>query len=180
MNATRTVSGGGKLLRFVAVLCCVGVLSACGFHLRGAQPLPEVMERTHIRGGEGGPLYYEIESALINAGAAVVDSPDEASAVLTLHSQRIRRRVLSVDAAGRAAEYALTLRALFSLHGPEGRAIAERETVEVVRDYGFDPQSVLAKGDEEAALRRDMERFAAAQMMRRIQALTRQRGASEE
>ncbi|MCW8959669.1 MAG: LPS assembly lipoprotein LptE, partial [Gammaproteobacteria bacterium] len=108
-------------------LACVLLLSGCGFHLRGALPLPEVMERTYVAGGDGSELYYEMENALLNAGAEVVASAEEASAVLTLHSQRLARRVLSVDTEGRAAEYELAMLVVFSLREQAGRVLADRQ-----------------------------------------------------
>ncbi len=150
-------------------------LSACGFHLRGAVPLPDVMARTYISDGGGSALYYEVENAILGAGASVVDSAAASSAVLTLHQQRFDRRVLSVDTQGRAAEYELALQVVFSLQGSAGQLIADNERVNVIRDYSFDPDNVLAKGDEETALRSEMRRVAVEQMMRRLQSLARQK-----
>ena len=148
-------------------------LAACGFHLRGAVELPSVMQKTFISGGEGSELYYAVENALENAGARVVNSAASATAILSLHSQRIDRRVISVDTQGRAAEYELSLLVSFSLRDSTGRYIASNEQVSVIRDFSFDPDNVLAKDQEEAALRSEMNRFAVAQMMRRLQALSR-------
>lgn len=148
-------------------------LSACGFHLRGAVPLPEQMQRTRIVGAERSELFYAVENGLINAGSEVVTSSADATAVLTLHSQGMQRRLLSVDAQGRAAEYELVLRVVFSLADRAGRRIADQERVEVVRDFSFDPDNVLARSEEEAALRSEMYRFAVEQMMRRLQSLAR-------
>lgn len=153
-------------------------LAACGFHLRGPVALPEMMQKTYIQGGVGSELYYAVENALENAGSQVVDSAASASAVLSLNNQRIDRRVISVDTQGRAAEYELSLQVVFSLRDSAGRNIADREQVSVVRDYSFDPNNVLAKDQEEAALRGEMMRYAVSQMMRRLQALTRQPAAA--
>lgn len=170
--------GGQRSLLF-AVLAFSLLLSSCGFHLRGAPVLPEVMARTYVTGGDGSELYYEVENALLNAGAEVVDSADSASAVLILHSQRLERRVLSVDPEGRAAEYELVLALVFSLRDQAGgRVLADNQRVSVVRDFGFDPDNVLAKGDEEAMLRSEMYRFAVAQMMRQLQSLARRPAAA--
>lgn len=150
------------------------LLNGCGFQLRGAVDLPPVMARTYVAGGAGTDLYYELENALLNSGAEVVDAAAAATAVLSLQSQRLERRVLSVDSEGRAAEYELTLQVVFSLKEGSGRRIADNERLSIVRDYSFDPDNVLAKNDEEAALRKEMYRIAVAQMVRRIQSRARQ------
>jgi len=164
----------GALVLLLFPLAISLLLSGCGFHLRGAVELPEMMQKTYISGGGGSDLYYAVENALLNAGAKVVGSASSATALLTLHSQRFDRRVVSVDTQGRAAEYELLLQVVFSLKERSGRVIADNETVRVIRDFTFDPDNVLAKDDEEAALRREMSRYAVAQMIRRVEALARQ------
>jgi LPS-assembly lipoprotein len=164
----------GALVLLLFPLAISLLLNGCGFHLRGPVALPEVMHKTYISGGEGSELYYAVENELENAGARVVDSAASASAVLSLQSQRFDRRVISVDTQGRAAEYELSLQVAFSLRDSAGRHIADNEQVSVIRDFSFNPDSVLAKDHEEAALRSEMMRYAVAQMMRRLQALTRQ------
>lgn len=173
MKGERKTDLRGALVLLLFPLTISLLLSGCGFHLRGAVELPAVMERTYVAGGAGSDLYYELENALLAAGAEVVDSADSATGVLTLQRQRIDRRVLSVDTQGRAAEYELALQVAFSLRDSAGKLIADNERVSIVRDYSFDPDNVLSKSDEEEALRKEMYRLAVAQMMRRVQSLAR-------
>jgi len=148
-------------------------LTGCGFHLRGAVPLPEVMQRTLIKGIDNSPLYYELESALLAAGSKVVKSPGLATATLIIHSERNSRRVLSVDNLGRASEYELSLRVVFSLVGHGGQVIASNESLRLLRDYSYDPNNVLGSGSQETLLQDTMRRDAAQQILRRLQSLAR-------
>ncbi len=157
-----------------SLLLVVLLLSGCGFHLRGAVVLPQSMNNTLIVGASGSELYYEIENALRNAGGEVAQNMDATTSVLTIHGQGINRKVLSVDSQGRDAEYELELRLIFSLRDPQGQLLADRETIRVNRDFSFDPDNVLAKSEEEASLRSEMLRQGVEQMMRRLQALSRQ------
>jgi len=154
------------------VTCNLSLLS-CGFHLRSAVELPPAMARTLIAGAENSPLYYELESALLAAGGEVVESVEEASAILTIHTERFGRRVLSVDTAGRASEYEISLFIDYGLSTPEGEPLAQRDTVTLLRDYRFDPDNVLASGSQEAALQNEMRRYAVRQILRRLQSLSR-------
>ncbi len=156
------------------------LLSGCGFHLRNAVPLPQSMSNTVIVGTSRSELYYEVENALRNAGGVVAPEVDATTSVLTLHSQNVRRRVLSVDSQGRDAEYELVLNLVYSLRDAAGRVIADKETVKVNRDFSFDPDNVLAKSEEEASLRSEMLRQGVVQMMRRLSALARQPAAPKE
>lgn len=159
------------MLRSLLVLSLSVFLVACGFHLRGAQPIPAVMQRTWIAGADNSALYYELESALLAAGAAVVESSEAATATLTIHQERYSRRVLSVDNQGRASEYELRLRIVFSLIDSAGNVIADNVKFNVLRDYSFDPDNVLASGGQEKMLKTEMRRYAARQILRRLQSL---------
>lgn len=137
--------------------------------------LPPTMARTYIAGAANSPLYYELESALLAAGGEVVETVEAATAILTIHSERYGRRVLSVDSAGSASEYELSLRVAFSLHDSGGNPLDGRGRDEVVllRDYRFDPNNVLASGVQEEMLQTEMRRYAVRQILRRLQSSLR-------
>lgn len=151
------------------LVACYLSLASCGFHLRGAVELPPPLARTYIVGAGNSPLYYELESALLAAGGEVVDRPEAATATLTIHGERYGRRVLSVDSAGRASEYELSLHITYSVRSPDGKILAEPEEVSQLRDYRFDPDNVLASGDQEEILQTEMRRYTVRQILRRLQ-----------
>jgi len=47
--------------------------------------------------------------------------------------------------------------------------IVKNQTIDLTRDYQFDPNNVLAKDAEEAQIRLDMVKFSVRQMMRRVE-----------
>lgn len=151
-------------------------LSACGFRLRGAVELPPAMQETRITGvAEYAPLTVQLRRLLSGSGARVLPADAPASATLVISGEELKKRVLSVDSQGRAAEYELTYRFYFEVLDGEQGVLVARQNVELVRDYRFDPDNVLATGAEEAQIREDMYRFAASQAMRRISATLRQK-----
>ncbi len=160
-----------RLLPLLYLASLVLYLPACGFHLRGAAPLPPAMERTVIRGTPvNGPLYDQIQTAFAAAGGTLVDAPERATAVLIIRGNRFDRRVLSIAADGRVSEYELSYLLEYALQSPTGQAIVAPQQVTLTRDYSFDPANVLAKDEEEALLRGEMLRFAVRDMLRRLQA----------
>ncbi len=150
------------------LVTCSLSLTSCGFHLREAVALPEVMERTYIAGAGNSALYYELESALLAAGGQVVETAESATATLTVHSENYGRRVLSVDSAGRASEYELSLRVAYSLSAA-GEIVVGRDEVSLLRDYRFDPENILASSGQEEMLQNEMRRYAVRQILRRLQ-----------
>ncbi|MCW8918036.1 MAG: LPS assembly lipoprotein LptE [Gammaproteobacteria bacterium] len=162
--------------RYLAFVLLFLLLSGCGFHLRGSVVLPQVMARTHIVAERAVALGYELEGMLRAAGGEVVRERAEATAVLTLHEERLGSRVLTLDAQGRASGQLLTLLASYSLVDGAGVPLVEGEGVRIEREYSFDPDNVLAQGGETAQLHEEMRRQAAQQILRRVRALSRLAG----
>ena len=159
------------LFRRLLVVVLSLLLGACGFHLRGTEPLPEVMGKTQLVAPAGSPLRYELEGLLRSSGAQVVEQQSDASAVLTLHTDEVRRRILSVDTLGRASEYVLTLSVKYSLKVVADESPAQLLSSRVERDFRVDPDNVLGQGAEQAIVEREMRRIAAQQILRRLRAL---------
>jgi len=150
----------------------MATLAGCGFRLRGASDLPPVMMETRITGvAEFAPLTLQLRRLLSGAGAQVLAADARASATLAISGEELKKRVLSVDAQGRAAEYELTYRFNFQVTDSQENVLVPQQRVELIRDYRFDPDNVLATGAEEAQIRDEMYRFAASQAMRRINAM---------
>ena len=160
------------LPRILLLSLMLGVFSGCGFHLRSATPLPDVMRKAHVAVPTGSPLRYELESLLLSAGGEVVDDNELATSVVQVQSASIKSRTLSLDALGRAREYGLTLTVKYSLQNPDGEALTEKLSASVERDFRFDPTNVLAKGTEQEMVQAEMYRVAAQQMLRRLRALS--------
>ena len=158
-----------KLLAWVLALLVLGQLSACGFRLRGQVDVPEELKLVHITGSaEFAPLTLELKKVLQRSGTRVLSSAAEAQSIIAISNELMKKRVLSVDAQGRAAEYELIYTLNFSVTRTDAQGIVPEQKIELSRDFRFDPDNVLAKDAEEAQIRKDMISFAVRQMMRRI------------
>lgn len=142
----------------VFVLIAVG-LGACGFHLRGDVDLSPQFERTLL---EAQPLdsnfRHELQGALEAGGVTLVDSLEQATGILTVLRVSRDRRVLSVDSAGKVAEYELIERIEISARDPDGEIIFEPRTLTVRRSMQFNSDQALGSEGEEVILRKDMRR----------------------
>lgn len=144
--------------------------SACGFRLRGAVEVPAELKVVHIDGvGEFAPLSQELKKVLQRSGTQVLRSAVDAQSVISISEENWRKRVLSVDAQGRVAEYELIYSFFFAVKKPDGEVMVPPQKIDLARDFRFDPNNVLAKDAEEAQIRKDMISFAVRQMMRRIE-----------
>jgi len=157
------------IARVMILLSLMLSMTACGFRLRGNVEVPEVLQQTHISGvAEFSQLNQELKRVLQRSGSEVLSRPENAKSIISISGESFRRRVLSVDAQGRTSEYELRYRYDFNIRGADGEEIVRKQTIDLTRDYQFDPNNILAKDAEEVQIRSDMIKFSVRQMMRRV------------
>lgn len=69
-----------------------------------------------------------------------------------------RKRTVSVDAQGRAAEYELITSALYSVRDSSGRTLLNNAQADVYRSLEWSSAEIVSKGEEERLLREEMRR----------------------
>jgi len=179
MDTRDKIQEQGKSIRrwsgILLVSCIFTLLSACGFHLRGALELaPELRELALAGVDRRSEPGRELETLLARNGGRLVASPEMAGAVLIVRREAISRRVLSVAGTGQASEYELNYRLDYRFEAPPGTPRGGDQSLTQRRYYRFDPTRVLAKADEEARLVNEMRRDALAALLRRLNSLLRQ------
>jgi len=165
-----------RMRRFV-LLAALGVLSSCGFHLRGTgkvemSPVFSTL-RIMVEGNQqqNDPLLVSMKNALrMQTDVQIEDTGD--APLLVLYGERSDSQVLSVSSTGKADEYLLKYEVSFRLTGKDGKEVAESQTIRVQRDHAFDRLNVLSKEREEQEPRREMQRDAVQQILRRLSRIT--------
>lgn len=153
------------------LLCCLALsLVACGFSLRGARELPPGMAVTCIEAGTpGSPLVAYLKRFLRDSSVQVTGHNAPDVAVLKVRESSARR-VLSVGTDAKALEYEVQYSVTFDLSIPGVQREFPEKTITLSREYLFDRLSVLAVGEEEAMLVRDMQRELARMIIEQIAA----------
>ena len=163
--------GAFQALASLVLIYSVVVLSGCGFHVRGSIELPEELSEVALEGTRpNGELGVAVRNGFSRVGGQVVDSAASARSVLVITRDSSSRRVLSVDSIGQANEYELAYTLGFRLDDPPGANRVVQQSINLRRQYRFDPDLTLAKADEEARLVREMRQDAVRQMLRRLKA----------
>ena len=152
------------------LLLVPAVLAGCGFKLRRLEGIPFARLRLDVPPASAvGEL---IRKALVSGGyVKLVDTADQAEAVLKLGAESSTKTILSLSGAGRVTEYRLLYRISYSVFTPEGRPWIESDMIELTRDYTYTDTAFLAKSSEEGLLYRDMQYQAAQQILRRLRSL---------
>lgn len=156
---------------FAAVLA----FSGCGFKLRGSVELPPVLQDTYIESENPFTgMARALRTQLQAAGANVLESKQQASAVLVIVRERSENRVLSVGSSGRASEYELFDEVIFFLSDTDGKMLVEQQTLRMTRDLVFDENALLGKLSEAEGIHRQMRDNLARQIIMRIEVSVRQ------
>ncbi len=144
------------------------LIAGCGFQLRGTASLP--FETLYIP-APGSGIALELKRN-IQAGTRtkVVNSAKDARAVLQFTSESRTRDILSLNAAGRVAEFRLRYKVGFRVYDTAGADIVPDSSIELSRDMTYNDAAILAKEAEEQLLYRDMQADMAQQILRRLSA----------
>jgi len=160
-----------SFLRSIVVACLLlSVLTACGFKLRGAFQLPPELQKIYVVGSQSSDLVKDLKEMLAYSGSSVVDRAD-ANAILTINKEETDSRTLSVDSRGKVRESERELSVVYSLVLTNGDVVLDKEALLLVRDFVDDENDVIGRDNESGVITRDLQRDAAQQILRRIQAL---------
>jgi LPS-assembly lipoprotein len=170
-----TALRGSQTIAVAGIILLLVLQSACGFRLRGEVELPPVLETTYIQSTQP---YTGMARALRDelgvAGATVVESADDATAVLRVIRETSENRILSVGSTGKASEYELFNEVVFSLNDAEGKVLIAPQSLRMTRDLVFDETELLGKISEAEGIHKPMHRNLARQIIIRIGAGLRQ------
>ena len=143
-------------------------LTACGWQLRGSSDLDAIGE-LQVTGGS-----FELRRDLIQTlerNGITVEA--HAPFTLALSSEQWRRRVVAVDSQGREIERELRFSLQWRLRDNDDQSTAEQSTVRITRSFNFDPSNPATAADEEALTRNNIYRDAISQLIRQLEALSR-------
>ncbi|MDO9167919.1 MAG: LPS assembly lipoprotein LptE [Methylobacter sp.] len=143
------------LTKKAVILGLALLLSACGYHLRGAFQLPENMKNVYVEGGSG-LLLEQFSQVMKSSSGQLTSSRQGAGVVIKIFNEEFTRRVLSLSARGKSNEFELNYRLDYELANAGDALLMERQTVDIRRAYYNDQQFVIAKDNEEAMIRNEM------------------------
>ncbi|MET3107149.1 LPS-assembly lipoprotein [Oxalobacteraceae bacterium GrIS 2.11] len=152
------------------MLMSVIVISACGFHLRGASEFP--FKTIYVVGSESTPFGAALRRNLKSQeNARLVDSEADADVVLQLISERPEKVILSLTVQGLVREYTLNSYLTFQVRDSYGKIFLPPTTIVLHRTISYNENVVLSKASEEAMLYKDMQADMLQQVVRRLSLL---------
>lgn len=166
---------GRAVSTYLLGLMVAALLSACGFHMRGASDMAMPFKTIYLGFADTSPLGNALKRNIRGAGSTVV-VPDakDADAILDVLSETREKSVLSLNSQGRVREYTLIYTFKFRVRDGKGSDLLAPTEIRLARDINYDDSQTLAKESEEAMLYRDMQSDLVAQILRRLSAISRQ------
>ncbi len=134
--------------RLLAAAALTLFLAACGFHIRGATPLPfdSLYTNINLNTQFGARLQRAIQANSPSTRIVAQRSEADVSLLQTDDSEHLRQ--LSLDADGRIEEYELRLTFTFELVDRHGETLLEPTTLESLRELPYSESVVQAKESE--------------------------------
>ncbi|BBP01544.1 LPS assembly lipoprotein LptE [Sulfuriferula nivalis] len=155
-------------LWLVLLLVISSLIAGCGFQLRGQSDIP--YSSLYIDGNTGSGLVINLKR-IIRAGGhkeRLAASSKEAERTIQIISEANNKIILSLSGAGRVREYQLQYRVKYRMLTAQAKEILLPTEIVLYRDMSYNDTDILAKGDEEQQLYKDMQTDAAQQILRRI------------
>lgn len=147
---------------------CFTLLSACGFHLREASPLP--FKSVYVA-GKRIAITEPLKQELIAKGTSLANTGNEAEVMLELITEQNTKRILSLNGAGVVREYELYYRVTYRTKIAGEATWSLPLIMESRRDYTFNDAVLLSKQGEEKSLQENMQSEVISGILRRLSAL---------
>ena len=161
-------------MRNALIVTCLSLLiCACGWHLRGASSKDIDVDSVYVGADDAfGTLAEELNRALTASNIKAAESPQAASYSIYLSNEDKDRRAASVGNDALVTEYELTQSVDYRIERA-GEILVPTTRAEVSRTYEFDRNAMVAKGEEEVLIQREMQSTLIQQILRRLRFLVR-------
>jgi LPS-assembly lipoprotein len=137
------------------ILVMALLLSACGYHLRGALDLPAGMKNVYLEGGSA-ELRDQFNRAMEISSVPLASSPETAGIIVRIFNEDSQRRVLSLGSGGTANSFELAYQFDYELIDSKNRVLMVRQPVDIKREYFNNQLAIIAKDNEETVIRNEM------------------------
>ena len=151
------------------LILTVFLMTACGYHLRGAIDLPTELKDVYIEGASE-PLRDQFRKVLESSTVKLVNTRAEAGTVITVSNEDSLKRAISLGSSGLANQYGLEYRLNYRVTDKNDRQLVKPQPIEIRREYFNNQQLILAKDNEEIVIRNEMYQQAVRTMLNQIRA----------
>lgn len=165
----RTAGVSRRLLVLGAIVLPL-LMSACGFHLRGAVSVPETLQPIHVVGGGRTAVGGLLVERLDVSGTRLTSDARAARVRIEILNESRSSRVAAVDRNGKVLAYELRYQFQFVARGDDGEELIAPQTISVTRTLDNPNIEVLGKQAETEMVFDDMQRESVEILLARLSA----------
>lgn len=147
------------------------LLAGCGFHLR-TWDLETNVESATVAAQGRSVLDEPLQRSLRNSGVALLE--EGAQITIDLLNEQRGRRSISVNDQARTEQYELSLNIQYEIRDSGGKVLLPSRWIRALRIYRVDRDNLVGSSEEEALLEREMVNDLIQQLMRSLDAVTRE------
>jgi LPS-assembly lipoprotein len=140
------------LKKIIAMILISTLLNACGFQLRGS--FESNFESIYISGGTKD--FTKILKKRVKQAGIKIKPLSEAERSVEIITNSFTKNILSLGGDGKVREYEINYKVSYRFKSQEGEWSKPIE-LDVMREYAYDDDDLLAKGAEEATLVKGMK-----------------------
>jgi len=154
--------------RLIVLLLCIGLLSACGFHLRGSSQIAERYNPINVqRDLLSDQQWRQLKSALVNASATVTEAQDAQR--LRVSFTRLKDSKLTASSSADVELVQLAMQLKFSVLDAQGDVLMQPQELIQNRTVELDSDNVLSQQDSVNAALIELEKDLIRSMLYRLQ-----------
>lgn len=158
-----------QLIQIVTTFCMLFALTACGFHLRGREPLPPQLHTLYLESNSPySELTKQLRHVLQSIKITLASSPQAAPVTLQILTDNFNQQVTSIGTSGQTSTYLLTYTVSYQLLDYSGKVIAGPETVTNSHSYSITTNQVLGSINNQVILEGQMRREIIFQILDRL------------
>jgi LPS-assembly lipoprotein len=154
--------------RLIVLLLCVGLLSACGFHLRGSSQIAERFNPINLQRDQlSDQQWRQLRSALINASATLTEAEDAPR--LRVSINRLKDSKLTSSSSANVQLIQLGMQLRFSVLDAQSNLLIEPQELIQNRTVELDSDNVLSQQDSINTAQIELEKDLIRSMIYRLQ-----------
>ena len=156
-------------LTALLLLATTLMAAGCGFQLR-SWDFSETGLSIHVQADRMSRMAAPLRDALRQAGVETSASADDADLVVHLVDERRNRRVASLTAGARAAEFELDMGVRFGIRTGQ-ESLSNPAWIQASRTFSIDRDNLAGSSEEEALIEQELQAALAQQILRSLNAV---------
>lgn len=158
-----------KIYQFVLLLSINFALTACGFHLRGYEPIPAQLQTLYLQTDtQHSSFTKELTQSLQSAQITLVKDSVNAPLILQILNEGSTQQATSSGSGGQTTTYLLIYTVKYQLLDQVGNIVLPKQTITITRNYSVSANQLLGDTNTRNMLLGDMQRDAIYQILNRL------------